>query len=409
MMQTPPSRKAPARTRLVLAAASTLALTACMDALDFDLRGNFGDAPSTAEAARKATAPRPKPDNRGIISYPGYQVAIAQRGDTVSELAARIGADTGTIARYNGLQATDRLREGEVIALPTRVAEPSPATGAVTTGPIQPGTVDITSLAGSAIDRAQPSQVQTSTLQPAPAAAQTGVQPTRHKVVRGETAYTVARLYGVSVRSLAEWNGLGSDFSIREGQFLLIPPVTAQTAAAAPTTVPGQGSPTPTPPSATKPLPAEKTAPLKPAATAAAATAAAAPKPVATPDLGKSQTKSSGGRLAYPVNGKIIREYSKGKNDGIDISAPSGTNIVAAEAGTVANVSQTTDKVTIIVIKHPNELLTVYANATGVKVKEGAKVSRGQAIATIPGGNSNYVHFEVRKGFDSQDPVKYLN
>ncbi len=402
------SRKGATRARLVLAAASTLALTACTDTLDFDLRGNFGNAPSTAEAARKATAPRPKPDNRGIISYPGYQVAVARRGDTVDDLALRIGADTGTIARYNGLKANDRLREGEIIALPTRVAEPSPATGAVATGPIQPG-VDISSLAGSAIDRAQPAQVQTSTLQPV-AAPQTGVQPTRHKVQRGETAYTVARLYGVSVRSLAEWNGLGSDFSIREGQFLLIPPVTAKTAAAANTTVPGQGSPTPTPPSATKPLPAEKTIPLKPAATAATQTAAAAaPKPVATPDLGKSQTTATGGRLAYPAKGKIIREYSKGKNDGIDISAAPGTAIVAAEAGTVANVSQTTDKVTIIVVKHANDLLTVYANATGVKVKEGARISRGQTIAEIPGGASNYVHFEVRKGFDSQDPMTYLN
>ena len=174
-------RKGAARTRLVLAASSVLALTACMDTLDFDLRGNFGDAPSTAEAARAATAPRPRPDNRGIISYPGYQVAVARRGDTVAELAARIGADVGTIARYNGLKADDRLREGEIIALPTRVAEPSPATGAAGTGPIQPG-VDISSMAGSAIDRAQPAQVQTSTLQPAPATAQTGVQPTRHKV-----------------------------------------------------------------------------------------------------------------------------------------------------------------------------------------------------------------------------------
>lgn len=130
---------------------------------------------------------------------------------------------------------------------------------------------------------------------------------------------------------------------------------------------------------------------------------------MATPNLGKNQTKSSGGQLGYPAQGKIIREYSKGRNDGIDIQASAGAPIMAAAAGTVANVSQTTDKVTIIVIKHPNDLLTVYANATGVKVKEGQSVTRGQTIAAIPGGNTNYVHFEVRKGFDSQDPVKYLN
>ncbi|MGH1454677.1 MAG: peptidoglycan DD-metalloendopeptidase family protein [Paracoccaceae bacterium] len=408
MTHTRSTRRASARTRMAIAATSVLTLVACEDGLDFDLRGNFGNAPSTAQAAKNATAPRPKPDNRGIISYPGYQVAVARRGDTLVDLGARIGVDPGTIARYNGLQQTDRLREGEIIALPARVAEPSPATGAATTGPIQPPNVDITSLAGSAIDRAQPTAVQTSTLQSAPTA--TGIEPTRHKVTRGETAYTISRLYNVSVRSIAEWNGLDSNFSIREGQYLLIPPVSAKTSPGTATTNPGQGSPTPTPPSATKPLPAEKTAPLAPAATSTTAqTATAAPKPVATPDLGKNQTKSSGGQLGYPAQGKIIREYAKGRNDGIDIQAAAGAPIMAAAAGTVANVSQTTDKVTIIVIKHPNDLLTVYANATGVKVKEGQSVTRGQTIAAIPGGNTNYVHFEVRKGFDSQDPVKYLN
>ncbi len=408
MTHTRSTRRASARTRMAIAATSVLTLVACEDGLDFDLRGNFGNAPSTAQAAKNATAPRPKPDNRGIISYPGYQVAVARRGDTLVDLGARIGVDPGTIARYNGLQQTDRLREGEIIALPARVAEPSPATGAATTGPIQPPNVDITSLAGSAIDRAQPAAVQTSTLQSAPTA--TGIEPTRHKVTRGETAYTISRLYNVSVRSIAEWNGLDSNFSIREGQYLLIPPVSAKTSPGTATTNPGQGSPTPTPPSATKPLPAEKTAPLAPAATSTTAqTATAAPKPVATPDLGKNQTKSSGGQLGYPAQGKIIREYAKGRNDGIDIQAAAGAPIMAAAAGTVANVSQTTDKVTIIVIKHPNDLLTVYANATGVKVKEGQSVTRGQTIAAIPGGNTNYVHFEVRKGFDSQDPVKYLN
>ena len=37
------------------------------------------------------------------------------------------------------------------------------------------------------------------------------------------------------------------------------------------------------------------------------------------------------GPFSYPVNGKIIREYIKNKTDGIDISAPEGTPILAAE------------------------------------------------------------------------------
>lgn len=408
----PAARRAarPALGKLMLAGAAAALLSGCEKPLDFDLRGNFGNALSTTDAAQKATAARPRADDRGVISYPGYQVAIARRGDTVVDVANRIGADPAALARYNGVKLDDKLRKDEVIALPTRVAEPSPATGAVATGPIQPpSNVDITTLAGGAIDRAQPAQVQTSSLDKKP---QTGLEPTRHKVQRGETAYTIARLYGVSVRALAEWNGLGRDFDIREGQYLLIPVPDAtapkvQTAAAAPaaataaaTPPPGAGSPTPTPPSASKPLP--RVSPPA-AATPVAATPA--------PNLGKTQSKpapASGGAMGFPVNGSIIREYSKGKTDGIDIQAAPGTPIKSAANGTVAAITSDADQVPIIVVKHPDNLLTVYANVDGITVKKGDAVKRGQSLAKIRSGNSNYVHFEVRKGFDSVDPMPYL-
>ncbi len=390
-----------------LFAGSALALVgACTEPLDFDLRGNFGNTLSTADAARQTSAHRPRPDNRGVISYPGYQVVVARGGDSVADVANRIGIDANELARYNGIQTGDILRKDEVLALPRRVSEPSPATGAIGTGPIQPPSgVDIERIAGGAIDRASGSKVETSEL-PRTAAAkpaqdagkvQTGIEPIRHKVVRGETAYTVSRMYNVSVRSLAEWNGLGSDFKIREGQYLLIPvPDTkAPTPAAAATSQPGQGSSTPTPPSASKPLPAEKTAPAAAAKTASGA-----------PDLGKTQASAS--RLGMPVNGSIIRDYSKGKNDGIDITAAPGTAVKAAADGTVAAITTDSDQVPILLVKHPDNLLTVYANVDAIAVKKGDNVKRGQTVGKIRSGQSNYVHFEVRKGFDAVDPTPYL-
>jgi murein DD-endopeptidase MepM/ murein hydrolase activator NlpD len=65
--------------------------------------------------------------------------------------------------------------------------------------------------------------------------------------------------------------------------------------------------------------------------------------------------------------------------------------------------------VPIVVVKHPDNLLTVYANVDGITVKKGDTVKRGQNIAKIRDGDSNYVHFEVRKGFNSVDPMPYLN
>ena len=41
--------------------------------------------------------------------------------------------------------------------------------------------------------------------------------------------------------------------------------------------------------------------------------------------------------------------------------------------------------------------------------EKGAKVSRGQTIAKVRGSNPSFLHFEVREGFDSVDPVPYVN
>lgn len=389
------------KTPLRLAGAASLALLAgCTDPLDFDLRGNLGGF-STADAAQTATADRPEPDARGVISYPNYQVAVARQGDTVSDVAARVGLGASEVARFNGMTPDINLRAGEIIALPRRVAEPSAATGAV----------DIASVAGAAIDAApDTTPVETTALEPAAPEAPTRTptaEPVRHKVQRGETAYTIARLYQVPVRALAEWNGLGSDFAIREGQFLLIPvsadgtpteradPGPTETAAAV--AAPGAGSPTPTPPSATGPLPDEEVAPRAQPDEETAASA----------DVGEP-TRSTDAAMAFPVTGRIIRTYSKGRNDGIDIAADPGTPVTAAADGTVAAITESADQVPIIVVRHPDNLLTVYANVTGIAVAKDDRVRRGQKLAELRDGDNAYVHFEVRDGFDSVDPMPYL-
>jgi murein DD-endopeptidase MepM/ murein hydrolase activator NlpD len=275
-------------------------------------------------------------------------------------------------------------------ALPLRFAEPEVTAGAA------PGGIDITTLAGEAIDRAG-TPITPTTTTPRTTQAE-GIEPIRHKIERGETAYTIARLYNVSVRSLSDWNGLGSDLAVREGQYLLIP-LASDVATATPPTgaiagvAPGVGSPTPTPPSAKVALPDE--------------TITAAEKPK-SPDLGSQQTAASESKLLMPVSGQIIRAYAKKKNDGIDIAAPAGTPVKAAEAGTVAAVTVDTDGITIVVIRHKDGLLTVYANIEAVSVKKGASVTRGQSIAKVRAGDPAFMHFEVRQGLESIDPAGYI-
>lgn len=363
---------------------------------DLDFRNNDFD---TSEAVNQALKNRPKPDSRGVISYPTYQVVVAKRGETVGSIATRLNQNPAALADYNGLKVDERLRDGAIVALPSRIANTGlqsndPAT-APTAGAPDNGTIDVTSLAQSAIDQAP--QTQSGSPQKT-ATPDPKIEPIRHKVVRGESAFTISRLYNVSVRSLAEWNSLDANFTIREGQILLVPMAEGQVApkpATTPVSAPGAGSQTPVPPSASTPLPTAAPAPIP----AAQPTAQSAPKPVATP---------SGGRLAYPVKGKIIREYVKGKTDGIDISAPAGTSIVAAEAGTVAAITADANQVPIIVIKHANNLLTVYANVGNISVSKGSSVKRGDVLGKVREGNPTYVHFEVRQGFESVDPMQYL-
>lgn len=381
------------RPATAVAATALMVLGACDTPLDFDLRG--GKAPNTAGAARSASTDRPEPDSRGVISYPGYQVVVARRGDTLATVAARLGVDANQLARFNGVQTGDLLRQGEIVALPGRVAEPAG-------GPIQPANANITSIAGSALDNAQNTQVQTTTLAPA---AQSGVEPVRHKVERGETAFTIARLYNVSIRSLADWNGLGSDFAVREGQFLLIPvaPAGGKTEPFVAASAPGQGSVTPVPPSAAKPLPPKDAKPIaRPSKTAAA------------PNLSENRTQTSvkQSRLAFPVTGDIVQEYKKGSNDGIDIAASPGTPVKAAANGKVAAITQDTNDVTIIVVRHPEQLMTVYTNITNVSVKDGDEVKRGQKIAEIRRDGPAALHFQVREDIGNRnavDPMEYLN
>jgi murein DD-endopeptidase MepM/ murein hydrolase activator NlpD len=375
-------------------------LAACNDtgALDWDLRPDGPGTYSTAEAARSATANRPAPDARGVISYPGYQVAVARRGDTVASVAARVGVPPAELASYNAVSPDAVLNNGEVLALPRRVGESTPGTGtgAVVGAPIQSGTIEVTTLASGAIDRAQASGAGSTTA--AAPIAPGGVEPIRHRVQRGETAYTIARLYNVSAKSLAEWNGLGPDLAVREGQYLLIPVALDGGRTTEPLTQPGTGTPTPPPPSAAKPLPDEKVTP-------AAQPAPGTPK---SPDMSQQRTTASAAKFVMPASGSIIRGFDGTRNKGIDIGAPAGSPVKAADAGTVAALTVDTNQVPTLILRHEGNILTVYANIDGMTVKKGDKVSRGQTIAKVRNVNPAFLHFEVRKGVEAVDPMPYL-
>lgn len=359
-------------------------------------------APTTPLDAPPARASaNAQPDARGVITYATYQAAVAREGDTVASLAQRLGIAAPELAATNALSSDYRLRAGEVVLLPDSVPRPTETASA------SPGfgTAEVSTQplgwtpeqAAQAIESAG-----TTAASPTQNPFQNGereplIDPVRHRVEPGETAYSIARLYGVSVTALALWNGLGPDLAVRENQELLIPIVSgANQIIGSSDTEPGEGTPVSPPPSAAAPLPEN-------------IVVGAAP---ASPGLGQYRTPP-GGRLAPPVDGPVTTPYNRepgpDRSEGIGYSVPAGTPVRAAGPGEVALVSQSLGGLgTIVLIRHTDDLMTVYGRISDVSVERGESVAQGQTIGTVAAGSDPGLHFEVRRGTDSVDPAAYL-
>jgi len=127
----------------------------------------------------------------------------------------------------------------------------------------------------------------------------------------------------------------------------------------------------------------------------------------------KSRAKFRGGFL-WPVKGRVLRSFGveKGiRNDGIDIRVRENTPIKAAREGHVVYVADSFSKYgRIIIIKHPHDIYTVYANNMASKVAKGDDVKKGEVIARAGSVNSKeaLVHFEVREGKVPVNPLFFL-
>ncbi len=113
---------------------------------------------------------------------------------------------------------------------------------------------------------------------------------------------------------------------------------------------------------------------------------------------------SAKGHFIWPVRGKVTQEFGiRGmvKHGGIDISAPMGTHIRASNSGRVLYSGNEIEGFgNIIIIKHSQGFITVYAHNETNYVAEGERVGRGQIIGRL--GNTGRtsgpcLHFETRK------------
>ena len=119
--------------------------------------------------------------------------------------------------------------------------------------------------------------------------------------------------------------------------------------------------------------------------------------------------------LHWPVQGKCVDFFEGDQNrrhQGIDIACPLGTPIRAAGAGKVIYSGNTIRGYgNLIILRHTDDMVTIYAHNQVNLVEEGRTVERGQTIGKVgQTGNASgpHLHFEVRTSNRAVDPLQFL-
>ena len=205
---------------------------------------------------------------------------------------------------------------------------------------------------------------------PSPPAGKKGIY---HVVERHQTFYRICKTYGVDLKEVASLNGITDPSKIQTGQRIFIP-------------------------GAKKLLKVE----------------IYIDDVVAEPG-GKAKIAYKKLDFIWPVEGKIsdvFEEAESRRHQGIDISSPIGIPIKASNAGMVIYSNNTIKGYgNLIVLRHSEELVTVYAHNQVNLVEEGTWVEKGQIIGKVgqTGRSSGpHLHFEIRKSNKALDPLLFL-
>jgi len=189
-----------------------------------------------------------------------------------------------------------------------------------------------------------------------------------HKVVEGDTLESIAEEYKAESEAVAacEYNHLEPpDYSIEEGMWLIVP-------------------------GGEKPY---------------------VPKVVTTYAGPVPEGARGTGRFQWPVLGMITQGYWYGHR-AIDIGAPTGSAVLAADGGFVSFAGWTdVGYGYLIVIDHANGFATYYAHLSNIYVFKGQAVQREQVIGAVGStgwSTGPHLHFEVRYYGTQQNPRAYL-
>ena len=164
-----------------------------------------------------------------------------------------------------------------------------------------------------------------------------------------------------------------------------------------------------------------------PGAAGAAGAAAAPPAAAAAPPAGAPAARAPDakppeaadarapeaveGDWSWPVGGKVIQSFAESGNKGVVLGGRTGDPVLAAADGRVIfSGNGPRGYGNLVIVKHANDLLSVYAHNRTLAVKEGQPVKRGQKIAELgdSGTTSPRLHFEIRQQGKPVDPARFL-
>jgi murein DD-endopeptidase MepM/ murein hydrolase activator NlpD len=320
-----------------------------------------------------------------VLNIPDQRVHIVAPGDTINSISQQYGIDASTLVRTNAIPEPYTILVGQTLVLPAPIEPVSVAAAPVATteGAVVSAPLPAETAAASELPDVEPSAEPGPTVPvPTPTGSTQGLEAPP-VVLPGAGA-------GVASPPPPKPDGGGTQ------------PAAAANAA------------DPTAPAATPSLPVE-TAPDATAADNAGTDAAGTQTAAVDPMLIEPAARSSG-MFLWPVTGKVVSEFGPKAdglhNDGINIAAPIGTPVRAAENGVVVYAgNELRGFGNMLLIRHADGFVTAYAHNESLLVARGETVERGQIVARV-GASGNVetpqLHFEIRQGTDAVDPRDYL-
>jgi septal ring factor EnvC (AmiA/AmiB activator) len=136
-------------------------------------------------------------------------------------------------------------------------------------------------------------------------------------------------------------------------------------------------------------------------------------KPAATKPAQRPPADKRRGVLPWPAQGPVVTQFGSvidpkyktvTKSSGIDILTKNGSPVLAVDSGKVSFADIFMGYGRMVILDHGNRSHSIYSKLSDVKVKVGATVPKGGAIAL----SGDTLHFEFRVGGKSVDPLEWL-